>query len=278
MSTAIRLGLIGDNIAASQAPRLHELAGAMTGRPVTYERLVPRDVGLGFDELFDHCARSGFRGVNVTYPYKERAFARVTVDAPRVRALGAVNTVLFGEDGPKGYNTDHSGFIAAYRGTFGDRLPGSVCMAGGGGVGKAVAFGLLELGVARLTIVERDIAKAEALATALRGDSPDVEIRVTGSIEEGIAGAQGLVNCTPVGMDGHDGTPFPAPLIGSAEWAFDAVYTPRETRFLSDAAAKGLAVLSGYELFFYQGLHAFELFHGVPMDEAALRAALMETA
>ena len=56
----------------------------------------------------------------------------------------------------------------------------------------------------------------------------------------------------------------------------DAVYTPVDTQFLKDAAAEGLQVMSGYELFFYQGLHAYQIFHGRPMDEAALRAALRE--
>ena len=64
--------------------------------------------------------------------------------------------------------------------------------------------------------------------------------------------------------------------MAGAEWAFDAVYTPVDTQFLRDAAAEGLQVMSGYELYFYQGLHAFKIFHGRPIDEAVLRAALLE--
>jgi shikimate dehydrogenase len=59
-----------------------------------------------------------------------------------------------------------------------------------------------------------------------------------------------------------------------ARWAFDAVYTPRDTRFLRDAAAEGLEVLSGYELFFHQGIHAFGIFTGRRPDPKALREAL----
>ena len=65
--------------------------------------------------------------------------------------------------------------------------------------------------------------------------------------------------------------------MAGAEWAFDAVYTPytpAETQFLSDAAAEGLAVVSGFELFFHQGVDAWALFSGRPIDPAALRAAL----
>ena len=66
----------------------------------------------------------------------------VTIADPLVRAIGAVNTVVFAEDGPQGFNTDYSGFMAAYRAVFGDKPPGTVCLIGTGGVGKAVAFGL----------------------------------------------------------------------------------------------------------------------------------------
>jgi len=80
-----------------------------------------------------------------------------------------------------------------------------------------------------------------------------------------------------VGMVGYEGTPLPRAAMVGAEWAFDAVYTPVETEFLQDAAAEGLAVLSGWELFFYQGVHAWAHFAGKPLDEAALRDALLNT-
>ncbi len=161
---------------------------------------------------------------------------------------------------------------------FGDRPPGVVCMIGAGGVGKAVAFGLLDLGMRELRIVERDLPKAEDLARALRHARPDLRVTVTGDAVEGAAGAAGLINCTPVGMVGYGGTPLERPLMAGAVWAFDAVYTPVETPFLRDAEAEGLRIISGYELYFYQGFHAIEIFHGVSLDEAVLRDALKEPA
>jgi shikimate dehydrogenase len=283
------LGLIGDNIARSQAPLLHHLAGRLCGLEVRYERLVPREMGADFDAVFRHAGSGGFRGINVTYPYKELAAARVTVEDPLVRAIGAVNTVVFpgrpGE-GPRGYNTDYSGFVAAYRGARGAAPPGPVCMIGAGGVGKAVAFGLLALGAEELRIAERDLGRAQGLARALAEARPGLRVSVTGDAAEAARGAAGLINCTPVGMVGHPGTPLPrAAMTGAgpgtgagagagAAWAFDAVYTPVDTQFLGDAAAGGLAVISGYELFFHQGVDAWALFSGRAVDPAALRAAL----
>ena len=274
----VKLGLIGDNIARSQSPRLHELAGRLSGLPVTYDRLVPRDLGQDFEAVFEDARTAGFRGLNITYPYKERVVKLLRVADPRVAVLGAVNTVVFEADGPKGHNTDWSGFMAGYAHAFGDRKPGAVCMVGAGGVGKAVAFGLLTLGLTDLRLVERDLPKAEALAAALRVAAPGLTVTVTSDVAEGTAGAAGLVNCTPVGMVGYDGTPVPRALMAGAEWAFDAVYTPVDTQFLQDAEAEGLAIMSGYELYFYQGLHAYTIFHGQPIDEAVLRRALQETA
>lgn len=271
-----RLGLIGDNIARSRAPDLHRLGGRLAGIEVSYDRLIPRDMGMDFDAVFYHCVAAGYRGINVTYPYKERAAARVSVEDPLVRGIGAVNTVIFGNDGPRGFNTDFSGFVAGFRNAFGDARPGEVCMIGAGGVGKAVVYGLIQLGVTGLRLVERDLPKAEALAEALVAARPGLPVTVTGDAAQGARGADGLINCTPVGMVGYEGTPLDRGRMSGARWAFDAVYTPIDTQFLIDARKEGLDVMSGYELFFYQGLHAFGIFCGINLDETALRRALKE--
>lgn len=272
----IRLGLIGDNIQRSQSPRLHRLAGRLTGLDVTYESLIPPDLGLDFDAVLDSCVTSGFRGINVTYPYKERVVARLAVDDPRVRSMGACNTVIFGEGMPKGFNTDCTGFAAAFRQSFPDTAPGVVAMAGAGGVGKAIGFALAELGAVELRLFDPDHDKVQALARTLGGAAPGLRLVVAQTIEAAVQGADGLVNCTPIGMVGHPGTPIPRGLMTGAGWAFDAVYTPVETTFLVDAGAAGLSVMSGWELFFHQGRDAFRIFTGREVDADRLRAALLE--
>jgi shikimate dehydrogenase len=276
VTDTIRLGLIGDNIAGSQSPRLHRLAGAQNGRRVTYDSLVPAEAGLPFDALFAQVAAAGYRGVNVTYPYKERAAAKVAVDDPLVRAIGAVNTVVFDAGGPQGFNTDYSGFVAAYRRVRGKAAPGPVLMVGAGGVGRAVAFGLVALGLSEIRIADRDPAKASALAGALADARPGLVTRTGTDPAVLAAGAAGIINCTPVGMVGHDGTPLPRVALAGAAWVFDAIYTPVDTQFLQDAAAEGLQIISGYELFFGQGVDAWAIFTGLPLDEARMRRELAE--
>lgn len=277
MTTApdLKLGLIGDNIARSRAPELHRLAGSQNRLAVQYDRLVPKEMGEDFDTLFAACPGRGYRGINVTYPYKERAARKVAISDPLVRAIGAVNTVLFDPDGPVGQNTDYTGFIAGYRKVRGEAAPGIACLIGTGGVGRALAFALVALKAEEIRLVDRDRAKAEALAAELRSLGHAARIVVGTDAADAARGATGLLNGTPVGMVGYDGTPLPAEAMAGAQWAFDAVYTPVDTRFLHDAERAGLVVISGYELFFYQGVHAWAHFSDRPLDETRLRADLL---
>ena len=273
----LRLGLIGDNIAQSSAPRLHRFAGEQHGIDVTYDRLVPKELDETFEQVFARCQNGGYRGINITYPYKERVMPPLRIDDPLVRAMGAANTVIFGEGGSVGYNTDYSGFVEAYRRARPDAETGPVLMIGAGGVGRAVAFGLAALGTTDLRLVDRDIAKAEALAAALQSAATDMKVKVLADPSQAANDAVGLINCTPVGMVGYDGTPLPRTAMQGSEWAFDAVYTPVDTQFLTDAADEGLRIISGWELFLHQGVHAWSLFSDLAVDEAQLREGLLQT-
>lgn len=274
--SSIRLGLIGDNIAASSSPALHRLAGRLTGLTVSYDLLRPADLGKTFEEVLTWAEADGYRGLNITYPYKERVIAHLDVSDPAVRAIGACNTVLFGAGRPQGWNTDFSGFVAGYRHVFGDRLPGRVAMAGAGGVGRAIAFGLCQLGASELRLFDVDAGKATAVAEASRSLPVKTTVTVATSIEDACRDADGLVNSTPIGMVGIGGCPFPADGIRGRRWVFDAVYTPVETPFIVAARQAGLEVMSGYELFFYQGVDAFRHFTSRDVPRAALRDALKQ--
>jgi shikimate dehydrogenase len=275
--TKIQLGLIGDNIKASRAPILHRLTGRLTGLDVAYDRLIPKDMNQTFDEVFAHAQSNGFRGVNVTLPYKEKVVEKLIIENEDVRRIGAVNTVVFTSEGPKGYNTDFSGFITGYCNQFGDQTPGKVVMFGAGGVGKAVAFALKRLQASEIIFIERDIGKAEALAATVNEGGGSATVARVGSMDD-LATADGVINCTPLGMVGYGGSPVPEGQFPAAKWAFDAVYTPVNTPFKAQAEAAGAAFMSGYELYYYQGVDAYEFFTGVKVeDHNTLRKLLSET-
>jgi shikimate dehydrogenase len=273
----IRLGLIGDNIAASRAPDLHHAAALLCEIDVVYERLVPRDLGLTFDAVVARAKAEVFRGLNITYPYKEQILKYATIDDPAIAAIGACNTILFNER-TIGLNTDYTGYIAAFKGRFGDMSPGVVALTGSGGAGKAIAFALAKLGAKSLRVFDIDTQKSHALAKALAKAQPVMPVHVAPTLQQACQDADGLVNCTPMGMVGYGGNAFAGIPLSGRQWVCDAVYTPIETPFLKESKATGVDILSGYELFLYQGVHAFELFTGQKVDTAALRRALAMSA
>jgi shikimate dehydrogenase len=279
----VRLGLIGEGIARSLAPRLHEHLGRLHGVPVTYELIDGRGVA-GFDPYTTarRCAQEGFRGVNVTQPFKRIMRAHAQIADKAIAQIGSINTLLLNGSpaeapqreaaGWTGTNTDYTGFLKAYRGRF-HESPGTVVMAGAGGVGRAIAFALAALGAARISIcdesetVARELADAVATATG----TPVTALPLS-ALGDALEGATGIVNATPLGTHLRPGSAFPVQHLSGAQWAFDAVYTPVWTEFLLAARAGGVEVLTGFELFFHQGLDAFEAFTGQATDPKNVRA------
>ena len=149
-------------------------------------------------------------------------------------------------------------------------------MAGSGGVGKAVAFGLAKLGAKSLRLFDIDDDKSRNLAAALQRHQGAMSVQVAASLADACEDADGLVNCTPWGMVGCGGNAFSGIPIKGRGWIFDAVYTPIQTAFVEEAEAAQVEVLSGYELFLYQGRHAFKLFMGCDVDAGKLRRILEE--
>ncbi|MGU3576631.1 shikimate dehydrogenase family protein [Brucellaceae bacterium C25G] len=271
----LKLGLIGDNIKDSNSPFLHTLAGRLCGLEVSYDLLIPAQMQLDFESLLNYCINNGYHGLNITYPYKEKVVSFLQVDDINMRQIGACNTVVFHADHNTGYNTDYTGFVTAFRESFKGSAPGVVAMAGAGGVGKAIAFALAELGCTEIRIYDYDAAKAQSLLDLFKGHSAQKRLVLCNSVEEACKGADGYINCTPVGMTGKAGTVFNKELLAGGQWAFDAVYTPLETQFLGEAQLAGLECMSGYELFFYQGINAFRIFSGFDVDETSLRNELL---
>ena len=268
----LKLGLIGKGISRSQSARLHVLLGRMCGMDVSYDYL-DSDQIEDFDLIkqLTTCSEKGYAGVNVTHPYKTSARKLITPRKRLPAALGAVNTVVFREDGWRGDNTDFVGFMRGYKKQFGDAKPGTVLQLGAGGVGLATAFGLRGLGANKILVHDKDITRGEELVATLTAADAQAEFVSAENLSDAVRSADGLINCTPIGMNQYPGCPFDVDLLGGQKWAFDAVYTPVETAFLRTATKSGIEVMTGFELFFFQGIEAFEVFSGAEIDADAAR-------
>ena len=86
----------------------------------------------------------------------------------------------------------------------------------------------------------------------------------------------GLVNATPVGMHQYPGQPFPPGGFARQRWAFDAVYTPENTEFLAQCRQRGIETISGFKLFLYQGVDAFERFTGIEVYAGAVERIFVQ--
>ena len=271
---AILAGLIGSGIQASRTPAMHEREGAEQGLRLIY-RLIDLDVlRLGpeaLGELLTAAERMGFSGLNITYPCKQAVVPLLDQLSPDARALGAVNTVLLKDGQRIGHNTDCSGFAESFRRGLPDVRRDHVVQLGAGGAGAAVAHALLAEGVGRLAISDTNAARAEALATDLAARFGTGRAVAVGDLAAEVAAADGLVNCTPVGMAKLPGTPLPVALLRPALWVAEIVYFPLETELLRAARAIGCRTLDGGGMAVFQAVGAFRLFTGLEPDAARMQ-------
>lgn len=271
------LGLIGANIMGSLSPALFAEAFAAAGIDGFYHLIdVDRLRERRLPQLLDAIKTAGFAGTNITYPFKQEILPLLDAVDPEASQIGAINTVAIAPDGcTTGYNFDRRGWRRSFEESVGrDSAQGAtVVQIGAGGAGHAVAFALMDLGVALLVVHDRDGARAKALCSDLAEHYGASCCRVARDIEHEIAAADGIVNATQMGMRGFPGNPVPVSALKPTHWAADVIYTPVDTEFIKAASAKGARVLSGDGMCVHQAVEAFRLFTGITPDLARLHRA-----
>jgi shikimate dehydrogenase len=266
---ALLAGLIGTGIGASLTPALHEREGAEQGLRHIYRLLDMERLGLSVEalpELLAAAERTGFAGVNITHPCKQAVIPLLHELSDGARALGAVNTVVLRDGKRVGHNTDLSGFAEGFKRGLPDAKRERVVQMGAGGAGSAVAHALLGLGVGRLLVFDTDPVRAETVAASLRAQFGEGRAVAGTDLPGAMAEADGVVNCTPVGMAKYPGLPLPAELLRASHWVAEIVYFPLETELLRTARALGCAALDGGGMAVFQAVGAFRLFTGLEPD------------
>lgn len=262
---SVLAGLIGRGIQASRTPALHEREGDAQSLRYLY-RLIDADQ-LGLDDsalpgLLDAAQRTGFTGLNITYPFKQAILPLLDELSDEARGIGAVNTVVLKEGKRVGHNTDCLGFAEGLRRGLPDVPRAHVVQMGAGGAGAAVAHALLGEGVEHLVLFEVDAARGQALVDNLNQHFGAGRARLGTDLPTALAMADGLVNTTPVGMAKLPGTPLPVELLHARLWVAEIIYFPLETALLRHARALGCRTLDGGNMAVFQAVKAFELFSG----------------
>jgi shikimate dehydrogenase len=212
----------------------------------------------------------------VTIPHKERVLAIADLVTDRAALMGAANTLIFRKDGKiHADNTDGYGFIENLRqgAPAWDPTSGPAAVIGAGGAARAVVAALLDAGVPEVYLSNRTKTRAEALRQEF-----GVKIQVFDWVQAGnmLEGAATVVNTSSLGMVGKPEMRIPLDGLSSDAVVTDLVYTPLETKLLSEARKKGCTTVDGLGMLLHQAAPGFERWFGVrpDVDEAARQAVL----
>jgi shikimate dehydrogenase len=263
---ADRYAVIGHPVAHSKSPWIHAEFARQTAQDIDYGRIeAPLE---GFERAVDEFRAAGGRGVNVTLPFKGRAFLYCGNSVEkRARVAEAVNTLVFEDGSVRGDNTDGVGLLRDLTVNLGFAIGGRrVLLMGAGGAAQGVLAQLIEAGPLRLVIANRTPDRARALAARYGA--------AAGGGYEEVRGEQFdlLVNATSAGLAGE------APPLGAGAFApgalgYDMVYG-RDTPFLALARAAGARAHDGSGMLVEQAAESFYLWRGVRPDTAPVLAAL----
>jgi 3-dehydroquinate dehydratase / shikimate dehydrogenase len=256
-------GVIGDPVAHSLSPLLHNTAFSRLRINAVYLPFLVKDLR----DFLKAAPDFGLRGFSVTIPHKQTILRHLQACDALSTEIGAVNTVVVRRDGSLyGCNTDYVGILRALDKKL--SLPKSrVLILGAGGSARAAAFALARAGAAVAICARRDSA-ARQLARAVGGEVVPRRALETGHFDA-------MLNATPVGM--HPQTAI-SPLKASelhCRIVMDLIYRPERTQLLKLAARKGLATVSGVEMFLAQGITQWELWMRRRAPERSMRQAVL---
>jgi 3-dehydroquinate dehydratase/shikimate dehydrogenase len=256
-------GVIGDPIGHSLSPLLHNTGFVARRMDAVYLPFLVRQLG----DFLAAIPEFGVRGFSVTIPHKQAILKHLKECEPLAEEIGAVNTVVVRTDGSLyGRNTDYVGVLRALE----KKLPikGSrAVIFGAGGSARAAAFALARAG-AIVGICARREKAAKELARSVGG-----EVVPRRALRREFFDV--ILNTTPVGMHPHEGISPLAPGELHCRIVMDLIYRPQRTQLLKLAAKKGIATVSGVEMFLAQGVAQWEIWMQKRAPEAAMRRAVL---
>jgi shikimate dehydrogenase len=268
-----RYAVVGNPIGHSKSPRIHALFARQTGESLTYEAmLAPLDDFAGTVREFRD---AGGRGLNVTVPFKQEAYAFVDARSDRATLARAVNTIVFATDRASfGDNTDGIGLVRDLRGNHGVEIRGRrILLLGAGGAVRGVLGPLIDERPERLHIANRTAQRAIELADELAAIGP-----VSGS---GLTALRGqafdlIINATSASLQGEV-PPIPENVLAPGGCCYDMFYTDAPTAFVRWGIAHGASEsLDGLGMLVEQAAESFLIWRGKMPDTAAVIATLRD--
>lgn len=278
-SPPAKLAVIGDPVAHSKSPQLHNPALAARGINAQYIRVqIPTGSVAEALQLF---AQHGFLGINCTIPHKFEALSVMDSVDELALKLGAVNTVAIRDGKFFGHNTDGPGFLHSVAETFGRKVGDLkvLIIGAGGGAGQAVAMQCALEKCPKLVLLNRSLNKIQDLEKSCRAASPSTEVLLAewadGKLQTLLDEVDLVVNATPIGMKETDAPPFDLSLISRRHFIYDMVYrADGDTLLIATAKKAGARTCNGLTLLLHQGALSFEHWFGHPVPLETMREAL----
>jgi shikimate dehydrogenase len=272
-------GIVGWPVSHSLSPVLHGYWLAEYGIDGAMVPLAAR--AEDFSAVIDGVRRAGFKGVNVTVPHKESAFAIAHHADDAAKHAGAANLLVFRDDGIHAMNTDTDGLAASIREAVGPgKFQGKkvVVLGAGGAARGAVSAMISPLGASWIYILNRDAGRARNLAKQLAGEGSKTEL-IPGGLDDWVNAAKDaslIVNSTSAGMGANPPLNIDLGVLPNDAVVCDIVYNPLETKLLKDAAARGHRTIDGLGMLMHQAVPSFKAFFGQePVVDERLRKVLI---
>lgn len=289
------LGVIGDPIEHTFSPAMHNAGLNELGLNYIYLPFHVKEDMLG--ECIQGAKAMGIKGLNVTIPHKSNVIKHLDDIDSVASMIGAVNTIqfIYDEDNEssnqdnginvrtKGFNTDGYGCVRAIeeKTSIKDK---KVSITGAGGAARAVAFQIANSGIDELSILNRNLSKAQSLANDLKTNlkSIDIDISINAydleELKRELSDSDIFIDTTPIGMypNVDDKPVASADMLHEDLLVNDIVYTPMKTSLIREAELANAEVVYGYKMLLYQGIRSFEIWLGREAPVDVMEKALLD--
>ena len=289
------LGVIGDPIEHTFSPAMHNAGLNELGLNYIYLPFHVKEDMLG--ECIQGAKAMGIKGLNVTIPHKSNVIKHLDDIDSVASMIGAVNTIqfIYDEDNEssnqdnginvrtKGFNTDGYGCVRAIeeKTSIKDK---KVSITGAGGAARAVAFQIANSGIDELSILNRNLSKAQSLANDLKTNLESIGIDISinaydlEELKRELSDSDIFIDTTPIGMypNVDDKPVASADMLHEDLLVNDIVYTPMKTSLIREAELANAEVVYGYKMLLYQGIRSFEIWLGREAPADVMEKALLD--
>jgi shikimate dehydrogenase len=276
----VHLAVLGHPVHHSLSPAMHNAAlGVLAATNPRFAEWKYWKIDVPPENLAEALPRLhqlGFRGLNLTVPHKILALDLIAEINTEARAIGAVNTLVYQDNGYHGFNTDGYGMSAGISQDLGLSLPGTdIILLGAGGAARGAAVECIRLGCKSLWIGNRSRQSLDALIQQIQPICGSVRMQgfVLNDVPANLPAGALLINATSAGLRPDEPPPIDLERLPRPVGVFDMVYNPRHPPLLMAAARLGIPFANGLAMLVHQGARALSLWTGMPAPSAVMQTA-----